>query len=297
MNDLLGGDGGADLEAGQQRQPEHGSDKLLGRFFDEVGKIKSDMERLKMLLGKLQAAHEESKTIHKAKAMKALRQRMDKDIEEVLVKAKLIKDEIQKLDRSNIASRQVGGCEEGTPTDRTRTVITANLKKNLQDVMAEFQKLRHKITGEYRDTLIRRFFTVTGKKPDDETVDYILETGESESFLQRAIQDQGRGQIVETIREIQERHDAVKTMEKNLLELQQIFLDISVLVESQGEQLNSIEHQVHRAAAYVEQGAGSLRGARKIQRSSRKCMCIAIVLLLVVILVVAAPVIFKLKKN
>jgi hypothetical protein len=59
-----------------------------------------------------------------------------------------------------------------------------------------------------------------------------------------AIHEQGRGQILETIREIQERHDTVKEIEKNLLELHQIFLDMAVLVEAQGEQLNDIESQV-----------------------------------------------------
>ncbi len=89
-----------------------------------------------------------------------------------------------------------------------------------------------------------RYFTITGEKPDEDTIEKIIETGESENFLQVAIHEQGRGQILETIREIQERHDTVKEIEKNLLELHQIFLDMAVLVEAQGEQLNDIESQV-----------------------------------------------------
>ncbi len=89
-----------------------------------------------------------------------------------------------------------------------------------------------------------RYFTITGEKPDEDTIEKIIETGESENFLQVAIHEQGRGQVLETIREIQERHDAVKEIEKNLLELHQIFLDMAVLVEAQGEQLNDIESQV-----------------------------------------------------
>jgi hypothetical protein len=72
----------------------------------------------------------------------------------------------------------------------------------------------------------------------------------------RPIQEQGRGQIIETIREIQERHDSVKEIEKSLLELHQIFMDMAVLVEAQGEQLNNIEAQVNRSASYVERGIG-----------------------------------------
>jgi syntaxin 1B/2/3 len=44
---------------------------------------------------------------------------------------------------------------------------------------------------------------------------------------------QGRGQALDTLAEIQERHRAVKDLEQSLLELHQIFLDMAVLVEAQ----------------------------------------------------------------
>lgn len=44
---------------------------------------------------------------------------------------------------------------------------------------------------------------------------------------------QGRGRVLDTLAEIQERHRAVKDLEQSLLELHQIFLDMAVLVEAQ----------------------------------------------------------------
>lgn len=44
--------------------------------------------------------------------------------------------------------------------------------------------------------------------------------------------------------EIQERHEAVQDLESSLADLHQIFLDMSVLVEAQGEMLDNIEQQV-----------------------------------------------------
>lgn len=100
------------------------------------------------------------------------------------------------------------------------------------------------LSGCWHACCIHRYFTITGQKADENTIEQIIETGESEKFLQKAIHEQGRGQILESIREIQERHDAVKEIERNLLELHQIFMDMAVLVEAQGEQLNDIESQV-----------------------------------------------------
>lgn len=56
------------------------------------------------------------------------------------------------------------------------------------------------------------------------------------------------GQVLDTLAEIQERHEAVRELEKSLLDLHQIFLDMAVLVEAQGEQLDNIEAQVGSTA-------------------------------------------------
>ncbi|KAJ7295877.1 hypothetical protein O6H91_09G075200 [Diphasiastrum complanatum] len=313
MNDLLSRSfsGGrprtyVDLKRDALREIEEGpltemsdmnSERNLALFFEEVEDIKSGMDKVKQILMKLQDANEESKTVHKAQAMKALRDRMDYDVGQVLKMAKSIKGKLEELDRANIANRRLVGCGEGSPTDRTRTSITSTLRKKLKDLMGDFQFLRQRMVGEYRETIERRYYTVTGQHPDDETIEQIIETGESENFLQKAIQEQGRGQVIETIREIQERHDAVKEIEKNLLELHQIFLDMAVLVESQGEQLNTIEEQVNRASSFVMTGTTHLHTAKAHQRSSRKWMCIGIVLLLILIIIIVVPIVTSLKRK
>jgi hypothetical protein len=50
-------------------------------------------------------------------------------------------------------------------------------------------------------------------------------------------------QLLDTLNEINERHEAVKELNKSLLELHQMFLDMAVLVEQQGVMLDNIEKQ------------------------------------------------------
>lgn len=124
----------------------------------------------------------------------------------------------------------------------------------------------------------------------------MISSGEGESFLQKAIQDQGRGQILDTISEIQERHDAVKEIE-NLIKLHQVFLDMAALVEAQGHQLNDIESHVAHASSFVRRGTEQLQDAREYQKSSRKWTCIAIygfIILLVILLLPLIPTILTL---
>lgn len=269
------------------------TEKNLRQFFEEVGVVKDEMEKVRGLLLRLQSANEESKTITKAQAMKVLRDRMDKDVDEVLRKARLIKTRVEELVRANLANRKIPGCELGSSTDRTRVSITNSLMKTLKDLMSDFQILRQKMGAEYRETIERRYFTITGNEADEETIDHMIDTGESETFLQKAIREQGKGQIIESIKEIQERHETVKEIEKNLMELHQIFLDMAVLVESQGEQLNNIEVAVQGASSFVKRGTENLHSAKVLQRNTRRWTCYAIIILIVLILVIVVPILVK----
>ena len=58
-------------------------------------------------------------------------------------------------------------------------------------------------------------------------------------------------QVLDTLVEIQERHAAVRELERSLLDLHQVFLDMAVLVEAQGEMLDNIESQARRRLVHV----------------------------------------------
>ncbi|KAJ4952604.1 hypothetical protein NE237_029436 [Protea cynaroides] len=275
-----------DMEAG-----EAGKETVnLDKFFEDVENVKEDMKNVERLYRKLQESNEESKTVHNAKTMKELRTRMDIDVERVLKCVKIIKGKLESLERSNAAHRNLPGCGPGSSADRTRTSVVSGLGKKLKGMMDDFQGLRATMTAEYKETVERRYFTITGLKADEDTIENLIASGESEGFLQKAIQEQGRGQIMDTISEIQERHDAVKEIEKNLIELHQVFLDMAALVESQGQQLNNIESHVMHASSFVRKGTEQLVEAKEYQKSSRKWYCLAFALGTILIIILLLPV-------
>ncbi|KAL0838386.1 hypothetical protein Bca101_090276 [Brassica carinata] len=292
MNDLLKGSSEfsrdrsnrSDIESAHG--PGNSGDLGLAGFFKKVGEIDNQYEKLDKHLKKLQAAHEETKAV-----TKAIKQRMERDVDEVGRISRFIKGKIEELDRENLENRSKPGCGKGTGVDRTRTATTIAIKKKFKDKISEFQTLRQNIHQEYREVVERRVFTVTGQRADEEMVDRLIETGDSEQIFQKAIMEQGRGQIMDTLAEIQERHDAVRDLEKKLLDLQQVFLDMAVLVDAQGEMLDNIENMVSSAVDHVQSGNNQLTKALKKQKSSRKWMCIAILILLIIIIITVVSVI------
>ncbi|KAG2384469.1 Syntaxin-related protein [Vigna angularis] len=226
-----------------------------------------------------------------AEELKALRSRINANIVAVLKKARAIRTQLEEMDRANAANRRLSDLKDGTPAIyRTRIAVTNGLRKKLKELMMEFQGLRQRMMSEYKDTVGRRYFTVTGEYPDEEVIEKIIANGNEEEVLGKAIQEHGRGKVLETVVEIQDRHDAAKEVEKSLLELHQVFLDMAVMVEAQGEKMDDIEHHVLHASHYVKDGTKNLHTAKHYQKNSRKWMCIGIILLLILILVIVIPV-------
>ncbi|XP_054781517.1 syntaxin-related protein KNOLLE-like [Prosopis cineraria] len=265
-------------------------DTDMGLFLEEAEKVKTEIGHLQEILSRFQQANEESKSLCKPEALKSLRNRINADIVTMLKKARTIRSQLEEMDRANAANRRLSGLKEGTPAIyRTRIAVTNGLRKKLKEIMMEFQGLRQRMMTEYKDTVGRRYFTVTGEYPNEEVIEKIIANG-GEEFLSKAIQEHGRGRVLETVVEIQDRHDAAKEIEKSLLELHQVFLDMAVMVEAQGEKMDDIEHHVLHASHYVKDGTKHLQTAKKYQKSSRKWMCIGLILLLILILVIVIPV-------
>ncbi|XP_052882115.1 syntaxin-132-like isoform X2 [Gossypium arboreum] len=276
--------------------PGSNSDMGMEAFNKQVQEVEKQVEKLSGLLRKLKDTNEESKSVTKASAMKAIKKRMEKDIDEVGKIARNVKARLQAINKDNLANRQKPGCEKGTSVDRSRTNVTNAMATNFKDLMIEFQTLRQKIQDEYREVVERRVTTVTGTRPDEKTIDRLIETGNSEQIFQKAIQEQGRGQILNTVEEIQERHDAVTEIEKKLLDLQQIYLDMAVVVGAQGEILDNIESQVNNAVDHLQSGTEALQTAKRLQKKSRKCMMISIILLLIIALIIVLSILKPWKK-
>ncbi|KAF7063288.1 hypothetical protein CFC21_069814 [Triticum aestivum] len=271
------------------------SDNLKG-FLNKVNGIKSLIAKLTSLLTKLQTANEESKVVTKASAMKAIKKQMEKDIDAVMKIARMAKTKIDELEKDNLSNTEKPGCGKGSVVDQLREQTTGAVKKKLKKRMDDFQVLRESIRQEYREVVERRVFTVTGNRPDEQTIDDLIETGRSEHIFKDAVQQQGRGQILDTLAEIQERHDAVRDLERKLLELQQIFLDMAVLVDAQGDMTDDIVTHVSKASDYIQQSLDALQKAKKLQKNSRMCMCSAIIVLLLIVVIVVLVVIKPGKK-
>ncbi|KAM0057506.1 putative target SNARE coiled-coil domain, syntaxin domain-containing protein [Helianthus debilis subsp. tardiflorus] len=265
-----------DIELGVQDPKLSPADELnLSKFFQEIDAIKSTMEEVTNLLSDLRNLNEETKSAHSAKVLRGLRDRMESDMIAVLRKANVVLARLECLESSTPLNHN-------TAMNRTRVLVTNGLKQKLKKMMTEFQDLRDKIVADHKDYLKKRYFNETGEYPSDEMVETMV-SGNGKLF---EMVDGKRDMVMEN----QERHEAVMDLKKSLNKLHQVFLDMAVLVEGQGQKLDDIEDNVAKAGSFVSGGTGSLFYAKQMkdkQRNNWVCLIWAMVIIICVVCCIA----------
>jgi len=88
---------------------------------------------------------------------------------------------------------------------------------------------------------------------------------------------------------LQEREQALRQLESDIVDVNQIFKDLALMVHEQGEMIDSIEANVDSAVVHVDQGATNVQRAAQYQEKARRKRCciiiVGVVILLVIILI------------
>eukprot|EP00091_Calanus_sinicus_P006000 TRINITY_DN16553_c0_g1_i1.p1 TRINITY_DN16553_c0_g1~~TRINITY_DN16553_c0_g1_i1.p1 ORF type:complete len:119 (-),score=38.62 TRINITY_DN16553_c0_g1_i1:74-430(-) len=77
-------------------------------------------------------------------------------------------------------------------------------------------------------------------------------------------------QAKEDLKMLENRHAEMVKLEKGITEIHEMFLDLSNMVNMQGEAVDRIEDRVGEAQMHVEEGRSQLREAEKKQKSARR---------------------------
>ncbi|KAL6993568.1 pantetheine-phosphate adenylyltransferase [Sarracenia purpurea var. burkii] len=244
-----------DIERGELSPTE---DENLSQFFRKVDTIKSEMEAIKNLLIDLQNLNEETKSTHSAKVLRGLRDQMDSDMVAVLRKARIVKTSLEALEKPSESNREEG---RGSTADRMRLSITNGLRIKLGETMNDFRSLRERILSDHKEYLRRRYYNAIGEEPSKEVIEkMVLGGGKVEIFEERT----------ELSSENRERHEAVMGIQRSLNNLHQIFLDMAVLVEAQGEKTDEIEKNMGNARSFINGGTNSLFHAKQVKKKEKK---------------------------
>jgi len=252
---------------------------FMEEFFEQVEEIRTNIE-------KIAANVEEVKKKHSAilsapqpddkdkEELEELMAEIKKTANKVRGKLKVMETSIaQEVERASCASAQL----------RIRKTQHATLSRRFVEVMSDYNTTQ----TDYRERCkgrIQRQLEITGRSVQNEELENMLESGNPAIFTQGIIME--TQQAKQSLADIEARHRDIIKLENSIRELHDMFMDMAMLVESQGEMIDRIEYNISQAVDYVETARENTKKAFVYQSKARRKKMIVLAVVGVVVIII-----------
>ncbi|BFZ56937.1 Plasma membrane t-SNARE, secretory vesicle fusion [Savitreella phatthalungensis] len=192
-----------------------------------------------------------------------------------------IRDTIKKLEAQN-ASMPAG------QDNKVRVTQTNNVKKRMLESVKKFQKVEVEYKNKYR-TQQKRQVEITNPNLSADEIERIVDTDQGQQvFAEATLRSNRHGEARSALRQVQERHQDIKKIERTIAELAELFNEMNFMMEAQQPQVAQIQEQTQNTEADIKQGNVELDKAVKHAKAARRkkwiCFWIVVVIIIAVIL-------------
>uniref|UniRef100_A0A8C3HAF6 Syntaxin-1B n=1 Tax=Chrysemys picta bellii TaxID=8478 RepID=A0A8C3HAF6_CHRPI len=149
----------------------------------------------------------------------------------------------------------------------------STLSRKFVEVMTEYNATQSKYRDRCKDR-IQRQLEITGRTTTNEELEDMLESGKLAIFTDDIKMDSQMTK--QALNEIETRHNEIIKLETSIRELHDMFVDMAMLVESQGEMIDRIEYNVEHSVDYVERAVSDTKKAVKYQSKARRVSVVSV---------------------
>jgi syntaxin 1B/2/3 len=170
--------------------------------------------------------------------------------------------------------------------------------RRLKATINKYQSLESDFRRDSQAAAERQYRIVRPDATEQEVRDAVADP-DAPIFQQALLNSDRRGQASSTLRNVKERHEAIQNIERQMVELAQLFQDLDQIVQEQEPLVANIEQKGEEVHQNVVQGNQEIGGAieKARSRNRKKWWCLLIVVILLIILAVVLAVIFRPKKD
>ncbi|XP_019362619.1 PREDICTED: syntaxin-2 isoform X1 [Gavialis gangeticus] len=254
-------------------------DHFMDEFFQQVEDLRNSIDDISQNVEEVKKKHSiilsapnpEGKT---KEELEDLNKEIKKIANKVRAKLKTIEQSFEQDENANRTSVDL----------RIRKTQHTVLSRKFVEVMTEYNETQT-LFRERSKGRIQRQLEITGKTTTDEELEEMLESGNPSIFTSDIILD---SQITrQALNEIESRHKDIMKLESSIRELHDMFIDMAMFVETQGEMINNIEKNVMNASNYVESAKDKTKIAAKYQSKARRKKWIIVIVSLVLLAIIA----------
>ncbi|XP_035722787.1 syntaxin-1A-like isoform X5 [Vespa mandarinia] len=259
-----------------------GPDDFMTEFFAEVEEIREMIDRIQTNVEDVKKKHSAilsaPQTDEKVKMeLEDLMSDIKKTANKVRAKLKVIEQNIEQEEHTNKSSADL----------RIRKTQHSTLSRKFVEVMSEYNRTQ----TDYRERCkgrIQRQLEITGRTTTNDELEEMLEQGNPAVFTQGIIME--TQQAKQTLADIEARHADIIKLENSIRELHDMFMDMAMLVESQGEMIDRIEYHVEHAVDYVQTATQDTKKALKYQSKARRKKIMIMICLAILCVVLATTI-------
>ncbi|KAI0692391.1 t-SNARE, partial [Cytidiella melzeri] len=197
--------------------------------------------------------------------------------------------------RIKALERQGGAGRDG----QIKKQQTGLVKQKFVEAIQNYQSAEQQYRTRYKQRLERQFKIVKPDATPEEVKAVVNDDSGGQVFSQALMNSNRLGEAKSAYNEVQTRHQDIQKIERTITELAQLFNDMSVLVEQQDEQINTIESTAAVVEKDVEVGLQHTEKAVDSARAARKkrwiCFGIFVVILIIIAIIIAVEVAGKKK--
>ena len=141
-----------------------------------------------------------------------------------------------------------------------------------------FQKEENDIKNIIETKLIRAAEIVINQELTEEEKQKVIEDPQIiQVMYQNKLTGKAHIQLINYVRDIEERHKDIKKLENSILQIHKMIAELSGLVQYQGEIIDNVEVNIHKAKNYVFKAEKNIDKANKCMKCCRelhmKCAC------------------------
>jgi len=200
------------------------------------------------------------------------------------------------MDKYRELSSRIGRIKKDPRSQAPRNQATVNrVERRVRNCMQEFQQ----VDGEFRRALqeqMRRQYKIVRSDASESEIREAVEDTTSTQVFSQALLQSGRQQHVRSAMEaVESRHVAIQKIERQVIELAQLFEDMNVQVLQQEPVVTQINQQSEVVHENVNQANTQLDGAISKARAAnrKKWYCLGIALLIIIIIVIIVVIVVK----
>ncbi|XP_024139480.1 syntaxin-3a isoform X1 [Oryzias melastigma] len=202
-----------------------------------------------------------------------------------------ITNDIKKM--ANNARNKLKTIERNLETEQQQERVSADMRirksqhavlsRKFVEVMTKYNEAQVDFRERSKGR-IQRQLEITGKATTDEELEEMLESGNAAVFT-AGIVDSGISK--QALSEIESRHKDIVRLESSIKELHDMFVDIAMLVESQGDIVDNIEKNVSQSVDHIVEAKEQTKKAVRYQTKARKKTVIIVVIVVILLAVLA----------